>query len=196
MISNRIYPDYGGGGLLNLIASCTASRGAVPSHPVLDCLKTAELSAARNVVLVLIDGLGYNYVAGQGAGSVLTKHLTARLTSVFPSTTASAITTTFTGLAPAEHGLTGWYTWFPEAGTIAAPLPFKPRGAGDSLEQRGSNPQPCIAARRFSIRCRSTRSSSPIGRSSIRTTTVIFADAPPGSPTMTSRDSSRKPRLR
>lgn len=133
----RILPDYRGGGLLNLIASCTASRGGPPLHPALRDLPAENLSDARNVVLLLIDGLGYNYLTGRGAGGALESHLAGRMTSVFPSTTASAITTTFTGLAPAEHGLTGWFTWFAEAGTIAAALPFKPRGAGASLEERG-----------------------------------------------------------
>ena len=140
MHTDRIFPDYRGGGLINLIASCTAARGGRASHPSLDALPPAELSAARNVVLVLIDGLGYTDLGSHGAGSSLASRLADRITSVFPSTTASAITTTFTGLSPAEHGLTGWYTWFPEAGTIAAALPFKPRGEGESLEQRGIAP--------------------------------------------------------
>jgi hypothetical protein len=139
LLNDRVHPDYRGGGLLNLIASCADARGGRATHPLLAALVPGELAAARNVVLLLIDGLGYNYLAGRGTGA-LSSHLAGRMTSVFPSTTASAITTTFTGLAPAEHGLTGWYTWFPEAGAIAAALPFKPRGAGDTLEQRGVAP--------------------------------------------------------
>lgn len=140
MTTNRVLPDYSGGGLLNLIASCTVARGGVSRHAPLGALPPSELAGARNVVLLLIDGLGYNYLTSRGAGGVLASRLKSRITSVFPSTTASAITTTFTGLAPAEHGLTGWYTWFPEADTIAAALPFKPRGAGESLEARGIAP--------------------------------------------------------
>lgn len=138
--TNRILPDYSGGGLLNLIASCTASRGGRSPHPVLSALPPDAIADARNVVLVIIDGLGYNYLATRGKGSELASRLAGRMTSVFPSTTASAITTTFTGRSPAEHGLTGWYTWFPEAGTIAAALPFKPRGTEETLEQRGVSP--------------------------------------------------------
>lgn len=136
----RVLPDYGGGGLLNLIASCTASRGGPALHPVLRALPPEDLRAARNVVLLLIDGLGYNYLTSHGAQGALASQLAGRITSVFPSTTASAITTTFTGLAPGEHGLTGWFTWFAEAGTIAAALPFTPRGPGESLDSRGIRP--------------------------------------------------------
>lgn len=137
---DRVLPNYGGGGLLNLIASCAAARGGGTSHPGLEALAATELSAARNVLLLLIDGLGYNYLVKKGAGGALATHLEGRMTSVFPSTTASAITTTFTGWSPAEHGLTGWFTWFAEADTIAAALPFKPRGSGPTLENRGIVP--------------------------------------------------------
>ncbi len=140
MIHNRVIPDYRGNGLLNLIASCAMSRGGASGHAPLDLLPPSSIEGALNVLLLLIDGLGYNYLTSHAAGGAIGSHLKDRMTSVFPSTTASAITTTFTGLAPAEHGLTGWYTWFPEAGAIAAALPFKPRGPGESLEARGIEP--------------------------------------------------------
>jgi hypothetical protein len=136
----RVLPDYSGGGLLNLIASCAASRGGPALHPTLNALPPEALAGARNLVLLVIDGLGYNYLSSHATGSLLHSHLAGRMTSVFPSTTASAITTTFTGLAPAEHGLTGWFTWFGEAGTTAAALPFKQRGQGEPLEARGIRP--------------------------------------------------------
>ena len=110
---------------------------AAALHPGLAQLPPDEIKDARNLVLLLIDGLGYNYLSGPGAGSLMASRLAGRMTSVFPSTTASAITTTFTGLAPAEHGLTGWFTWFAEAGTTAAALPFMPRAAGETLADRG-----------------------------------------------------------
>jgi hypothetical protein len=136
----RIAPDYAGNGLVNLIASCATSCGGPALHPTLEALPPTQLAAAQNVLLIVIDGLGYNYLRSSGANSALTSHLATRMTSVFPSTTASAITTTFTGLAPAEHGLTGWFTWFEEADTIAAALPFKPRGIAQPLEERGIEP--------------------------------------------------------
>jgi hypothetical protein len=134
-----VFPDYVGHGLLNLVASCASACGARPAHPTLSGTHLEHLSQARNVVLLIVDGLGYNYLAAR-AGSRLHSGLAARLTSVFPSTTASAITTTFTARAPAEHGLTGWYTWFPEVDAVVAPLPFKLRGTQDTPEMRGIQP--------------------------------------------------------
>lgn len=121
-------PDYSGGGFLNLIASLAAACGGPARHPELALLPGAEAAAARNVVLLIIDGLGDRYLMQHGAGGALARRRRGAIRAVFPSTTASAITTSFTGAAPLEHGLTGWFTYFAEAGCVAAPLPFCRRG--------------------------------------------------------------------
>jgi hypothetical protein len=53
-------PDYAGGSLVNLIASITEARGGRRRHAPLKALSGEPLAAARNIVLVLIDGLGDN----------------------------------------------------------------------------------------------------------------------------------------
>jgi hypothetical protein len=133
-------PDYHDGSLVNLIASIVAARGGKPSHKALALLAPAAIESARNIVLFLVDGLGHNYLADVGRGGALHDHLLGHLTSVFPSTTASAITTSFTGLTPAQHGLTGWHCWFPEADVLAAPLPFRRRGDERPLGDLGIDP--------------------------------------------------------
>ena len=136
----RVLPDYGGGSLVNLVASIVAACGGEPLHPPLRELRIEELSAARNIVLLIIDGLGDNHLRRRGAGGELARRRRAAITSVFPSTTASAITTSYTGCTPLEHGLTGWFTYFGEAGCVAATLPFKSRGDQLPLEARGVTP--------------------------------------------------------
>ena len=123
-----VRPDYSGGGFLNLIASLAAACGGPARHPELALLPGAEAAAARNVVLLIIDGLGDRYLLQHGAGGALARRRRGAIRAVFPSTTASAITTSFTGATPLEHGLTGWFTYFAEAGCVAAPLPFCRRG--------------------------------------------------------------------
>ncbi|BAL25128.1 alkaline phosphatase family protein [Azoarcus sp. KH32C] len=86
--------------------------------------------ANRSLVFLLVDGLGDTFLQRFGAGSTLLAHRTGRLTSVFPSTTASAVTTTLTGLAPATHGLTGWFIRDRRFGGVLAPLPMLVRGNG------------------------------------------------------------------
>jgi hypothetical protein len=134
-------PEYRGGSLVNLTASLAASRGGCPRHAPLAALMPETITAPRNLVFLLIDGLGYNYLAEVGRGGALHDHCVGRLTSVFPSTTASAITTSLSGLSPHEHGLTGWFTWFPEAGVVAAPLPFRRRGDDMPLGDLGLRPE-------------------------------------------------------
>ena len=133
----RVLPAYGGGSLVNLIASVVEGRGGARPHPPLGLLPPRELCEARNVVLVIIDGLGDNYLMRQGAGGELARRRRGAITSVFPSTTASAITTSYTGRTPLEHGLTGWYTYFGEAGYVAATLPFRTRGDMLPLREKG-----------------------------------------------------------
>jgi Type I phosphodiesterase / nucleotide pyrophosphatase len=131
-------PDYSGGSLVNLIASIVAARGGKALHPPLRNL--SGLDEARNLVLLIIDGLGDNYLLRRGTGSELARRRRASLTSVFPSTTASAITTSYTGRTPLEHGLTGWFTYFGAAGCVAAALPFRSRGDLQPLSRRGVTP--------------------------------------------------------
>ena len=130
-------PDYAGGGFVNLIASLVAGCGGEPRHPELRLLAAAEAAGARNVVLAIVDGLGDNYLRTHGAHGALARHRRGAISAVFPSTTASAITTSFTGATPYEHGLTGWFTYFGSAGCVAAPLPFRTRGDNLPLAARG-----------------------------------------------------------
>src|SRR5436190_23672854 len=127
-------PDYEGGSLVNLVASVVASRGGKPLHAP---LRNFAIPPAKNLVLLIIDGLGDNYLARRARGSELHRRRRMSLTSVFPSTTASAITTSYTGRTPLEHGLTGWFTYFGEAGCVSAALPFRSRGDMASLTTRG-----------------------------------------------------------
>lgn len=128
-------PDYAGGSLVNLVATLVAACGGKPRHaPLRDF---ALDSSVRNVLLLIIDGLGDNYLMRRAAGSELARRRRCALTSVFPSTTASAITTSYTGRTPLEHGLTGWFVYFGAAGCVSAALPYRSRGDMASLTTRG-----------------------------------------------------------
>jgi hypothetical protein len=143
----RVVPEYGGGSLVNLVASVVEAFGGPRRHPPLALLPARELGGARNVVLTILDGLGDNYLMRQGAGGELALRRRGAITSVFPSTTASAITTSYTGCTPLEHGITGWYTYFGAAGYVAAPLPFRIRGTMQPLRETGFSPGRAFTAR-------------------------------------------------
>jgi hypothetical protein len=140
-------PDYSGGSLVNLVASIVSARGGKALHPVLRNFSDGELRDARNLVLLIIDGLGDNYLMRRGERGELARRRRGALTSVFPSTTASAITTSYTGRTPLEHGLTGWFTYFGQAGCVAAALPFRSRGDHLPLARRGVTADEIYAAR-------------------------------------------------
>jgi len=125
-------PDYSGNGFVNLVASLVEAAGGTPRHPPLVALPAAEIGSAANIVFLIIDGLGDRYLQARGGG-VLARHRRGAISAVFPSTTASAITTSFTGATPLEHGLTGWFTYFSQAACVGAPLPFQRRGERNPL---------------------------------------------------------------
>lgn len=131
-------PDYHGGSLVNLMSSIAIALGGSSAYPPLTALPPEALADARHLVLLVVDGLGHDFLLGRDGA--LRQHLRGQLTSVFPSTTASAIPTFLTGQAPQQHGLTGWHMYFREIGAIAAPLPFRVRAGRHSLRQAGVTP--------------------------------------------------------
>ena len=130
-------PDYQGGSIVNLMASVVAGFGGRSEYLPARDLPAAEIASARNVVLIVLDGVGERHLLRARPGGALVRHLRAGLTSTFPSTTAAAITTFMTGLAPQAHGLTGWHMYFRELGAVLAVLPFRPRHGGPSLAANG-----------------------------------------------------------
>ncbi|HTY07750.1 MAG TPA: alkaline phosphatase family protein [Candidatus Edwardsbacteria bacterium] len=132
-----VKPDYGGGGIVNLMASIAARFGHRTGHPQLRALPARSLRDHRTVVLIVLDGLGYDYLTTRGRGSFLLGHLRARMTSVFPSTTASCVTTFATGATPSQHGVTGWFTHLPELGTVSKILFAQPRYGGSTFSAAG-----------------------------------------------------------
>lgn len=123
-----VWPDYAGGSIANLIRSVGEACGAadLPCSPA-QLLHPEEIQGARNIVLLVIDGLGLDYLERRGAGGALLEHLRGGITSVFLSTTACAIPTFLTGLPPQQHGLTGWHIYFEEIDRVTAVLPMVPR---------------------------------------------------------------------
>jgi predicted AlkP superfamily pyrophosphatase or phosphodiesterase len=95
-------PDYGGACITNLVPALIERPEPLPSW------LPAPVAEADQVVLLLLDGLGWEQLATR-------RHLTPTLaamtggaiTSVVPTTTAAALTSLTTGLPPGEHGVVG-----------------------------------------------------------------------------------------
>lgn len=115
-------PDYARG-TLGLMASVElACGGPGTGMAPLAELPPGALTAKRSVVLLIIDGLGRDYLLQTSPDGLLARNLLCSLHSVCPATTAAAVTSFFTGLAPASHGLLGWFTPFEARDQIVLPL--------------------------------------------------------------------------
>ena len=114
-------PDQGLG---NLMASLGQHLGGAPlPYAPLGALAD-RLDPERPLVLLIVDGMGETQLQRHLPGGLLQGGRLTTLASVFPSTTASAVGTLITGLAPASHGLTGWHLWAEEVGELLAVLPL------------------------------------------------------------------------
>lgn len=133
-----LQPDYHNNSIVNLMSSLVLGLGGPATlYPPLVLLPPEKVTRAANVVLLVIDGLGYNYLKRQK--SVLNQYLRGYLTSVFPTSTAPAITTFLTGVAPQQHGVTGWFMHLRELGAVTLLLPFQPRWGTVSFAAAGIN---------------------------------------------------------
>lgn len=137
MTEPLIFPDYQGNSIANLMQTlATARDGDVGLYPPLAGLDTQPLTEARNLVMLVIDGLGYEFLS-QYPDSSLYQHLHSKLMAVAPPTTTASVSTYLTGLAPQQHGLTGWFTYLRELGSVVTVLPWVLRGGGPQLGESG-----------------------------------------------------------
>jgi len=141
-------PDYEGGGLVNVAATVLDVLGVrdATDPPPLRALEASLRVGVRQVVLVLADGLGLAQLRALIAsgdmpfvGSILERarrNDRAQLieaTTIFPSTTAAAITTLNTARTPQEHGNIAYFIWLDEFAAVTQMLRW-----GPGVTRRGS----------------------------------------------------------
>lgn len=114
-MSNLFMPDYENC-ILGVPNSILAHYGAKPHHATLPVLDDKLKRNYKNVVLLVLDGMGVDALTAHAPDGFLHKNCVAKLSSVYPSTTVSALTTFETGLTPIEHGWLGWSHYFREIG--------------------------------------------------------------------------------
>ena len=125
--NDMVLPNYEGLSLANI--PCTiANLLNVPDFgsPHLDEDITEHLDGPyEKVVLLLVDALGYALFTRMLESQhdffwkrYVDQAVFSPITSVCPSTTASALTTLWTGVGPAEHGIIGYEMWAREFGMV------------------------------------------------------------------------------
>ncbi len=151
-------PDYNGNSIVNLMSSISECFGVKSVYMPLKLLNSKCLKDYSNIINIVIDGLGYNYLQEKGT-DFLKKNTLGKITSVFPTTTAACITSFATGLAPKEHGVTGWFVRLKGKGEYvpAVLLPFSDRRNGESLLERRIHPEDVFIDSRLSRKIRNLK---------------------------------------
>ena len=151
-------PDYDGRGLVNVPATALAAIGMrdAADPPILSGLDPALLDGVRQVLVVLADGLGTGQLerlCAAGATPFLASILLraerreqAQLldcVTIFPSTTAAAVTTMNTARTPQEHGNLAYFCWLEEFGEVVQMLRWGPavRGRGSYFDDSRLDPR-------------------------------------------------------
>lgn len=122
--ADRVFPVYDGCSIASLPTSICHWLGAMPPEgaapPLDEVYRQALQSRFRRVILMLVDGLGWHLLQRWAADAPwLREAYCLPLTSVVPSTTATALTSLWTATFPARHGILGYEMWLKEYGLIA-----------------------------------------------------------------------------
>lgn len=126
-----VYPEYPSNSLVNVPHTVLRNFGASSSKQTLPPHTWNGLNGSRNLILFLIDGLGIDIVNKVLMEVPILKEISERnflhsITSVFPSTTAAALTSIHSGLTPKEHGILEWNLYFQEVQCLMESLPNRP----------------------------------------------------------------------
>jgi hypothetical protein len=98
-----LLPDYAGGCVSNVVPALLGHTVDVPPW-----LPAAAVESDR-VVLVVLDGLGWHQLqARTRVAPTLSSMAGGPITTVLPTTTATALTSISTGATPGDHGLVGY----------------------------------------------------------------------------------------
>ena len=140
-------PNYADATIGNVPATIAAVLG-VPFTglgPLAESL-WQPLAGGKRVVLLIIDAMGWNLLEKErdGLRGVLERTaVSARITSIFPSTTVAALSSLWTGFAPAQHGMVGLRLFMPQFAVTTQMLKFTPTFGAypDALIHAGLEPE-------------------------------------------------------
>jgi len=124
-------PNYQDGSIANIPATIAALLGTRLHglSPLPEALWQPLGDDINRVVSIIVDGWGWNLLNKERPFlQPLLDQATVvgQITSIFPSTTVAALSSLWTGVAPAQHGLVGLNMFFPEYGTIGQMLSLAP----------------------------------------------------------------------
>ena len=143
-----VIPDYEGYSICAIPALIRSLFGEQTkgADVLVDALDASWAVPVEKVVLLLIDGIGFYHLLDLlerfpdlALHRLIERGTCIPLTSVFPATTATALTTLSTGLTPQEHGMVGYRLYLKEISAITnmVRLSFLGNSKGDSAIEAG-----------------------------------------------------------
>lgn len=127
-----IMPDYNNLNIVNLYSIVGKFFGIKSLlSPKMSIEDLPDYTNINKIVLFIIDGLGYNFLKSRSRKldilfSNAKEGCFIPITSTFPSTTSTALTSLFTAQTPAEHGIIGYTMYLKSFGLIIDMLNFTP----------------------------------------------------------------------
>ncbi|MCF7920263.1 MAG: alkaline phosphatase family protein [Candidatus Cloacimonetes bacterium] len=121
-----MYPDYKNS-IVNLMGTLSRTMKTKPLYEPLAGLDADYLAEKETIIMLNIDAMGFELVQELGKGTILGDNVKFEMTSIFPTTTATATVAYQTGMAALNHGLTGWFVNLKEVGTSSTILLYAPR---------------------------------------------------------------------
>ena len=103
-----VLPDYSGANVRGIVPAILGPRAGARAMSLPSWMPSA-IGESRQVVLFVVDGLGWEQLRERAdSAPTLSAMAGGPITTVAPSTTATALTSIVTGLTPGEHGLVGY----------------------------------------------------------------------------------------
>lgn len=122
-VNNKLrMPDYDNS-ILSTITSILNYYNIDNGHSSLEVLDDELKKKYRNVVLLILDGMGEHILDKLSNKGYFRKNELTCVTSVYPSTTTAAMTTYYSGKCPYETGWIAWAQYFKEYGRVMNMLP-------------------------------------------------------------------------
>ncbi|MCP8314622.1 MAG: alkaline phosphatase family protein [archaeon] len=112
--------------ILSIFQASISGHKTIPKEIIED-----HLDGVNKIVLLVVDSMGYKNFLNPPIKDSTLKILSDNskiipITSTFPSTTTTALTTINTGVMPQEHGMIGYTMYLKEYGLIANMVDFTP----------------------------------------------------------------------
>ena len=98
------------------------------------------INPKKKILFVLVDGLGAYKVLDLDESSKLRKNMKYAIKTVNPTSTGCVLTSLYTGLYPAEHGILGWWQYNRDMNLNFYPILFAERKTGIDLNKKGIIP--------------------------------------------------------